>query len=666
MVSENRQISPNARTLYELQERFHKVSFVEAATNLQFDIHKRTVEALKVGENLREKVHDHETLSQYQKYVRDHFLMCQGGLPETEAPLNGRVLSTQEYENFVLEKVIYESRPQVYVTCNLYRPLVQNQSCPAVLLLVGHANEGKAYPEYQQVAQMLVYAGFVVLVMDPVGEGERFEHYETELDYQPIQGCSGEHDLLDWKCKLLGLSLSRYFIHDGLRGLEYLAARPEVDASRIAVTGQSGGGTQTSMLMAVAADKIAAAAPCSYTTDELAMVECGKDMDNEMMWPGILSAGLDFVDIISVFAPKPLLFLTNRYDFFPREGTDRTLEKARRLWRQAGSPHVPEIARSYTQHSYSTTLAQTVTLFFSRHLQGYEPDLSGFRFHPFPQEELRCTSNGAVIRDFPQVRTIQMELREEYNQIISTRSSQPWEKTKADILNYLHSMVFGHRTKLPLNVRVCDEGGCCQYIYRRLLWRAQENYWGTGILLRDMRYEGLPLPTVVACWPNGTRALAEHSLWIHRQCVGKKQVLIIDLTASGSLEPNSLSNTRINTGWGTLFICNGFLIKLGDSIAASRIYQTISSLGVVKDLPLKDSGEISYYGEGEFARYAKIAGLLAGVPVESHGLYQDYDEIVREKYHDQTHTHDWLLPGILKHLDMKDIDRYLKEEDLML
>ena len=82
-------------------------------------------------------------------------------------------------------------------------------------------------------------------------------------------------------------------------------------------------------------------------------------------------------------------------------------------------------------------------------------------------------------------------------------------------------------------------------------------------------------------------------------------------------------------------------------------------------LPLEDSGEYAYYGEGEFARYAKIAALLTKKPAKTAGLYQGYGEIVLEKYHDQTHTVDWVLPGILRHLDMEDIDRCLREESLL-
>lgn len=104
-------------------------------------------------------------------------------------------------------------------------------------------------------------------------QGERFEHYEAEMGFQPIQGCSGEHDLLDWKAKLLGWSLARYFVHDGICSLDYLASRTDIDDSCIGLTGHSGGGTQACMLMLAAGDRLACAAPCAYVTDAQAMVE---------------------------------------------------------------------------------------------------------------------------------------------------------------------------------------------------------------------------------------------------------------------------------------------------------------------------------------------------------------------------------------------------------
>lgn len=665
MLLENEYLSPNARTLWDLESEFAGVHSIETASNMQMDIYKRTMEAVKKAKDRRDKACDSLDISGYQAQIRDAFLECQGGLPETSAPLNAQVLSVEEYDFFILEKVIYESRPEVYVTANLYRPRKLEQPAPAVLIVMGHADEGKAYLPYQRVAQMMVYAGFVVLAVDPIGQGERFEHYEADIDLQPMRGCSGEHDLMDWKCRLQGLSLSRYFIHDDIRGLDYLASRPEVDAKRIAVTGQSGGGCQTSMLMTAAAERIAAAAPCSCVAEEQAMMECQKEFDNEMIWTGSLAAGLDYVDCISVMAPKPVLLLTNHYDFFPREGAERVFEEAQRIWRTAGSAENLQLAYSVTQHDYAESLAVAATCFFSRHLMGKEADLTDFSFRPLREQELWCTSRGNVLKDFPKTRTLWMELKEEYQKRVTEREAMSWENRKENVSGWLKKTVCAERKDLDPHVRVWAEGICCNYAYRWLIWRAQENYWGAGILLRDMRYGNKPLPTVIALWPEGVRAIDGHSVWIHRQCTQGKQVLVADLAASGSLTPNKVG-APLHRGWSTMYIFNNSMIRLGDSLAAIRSYQAIRAAEVVKDLPQEDPGILSYYGEGEFARYAKIAALLTGVPVETSGLYESWGAVVSEKYHDQTHTEDWGLPGILNYLDMEDIDRLLREQGQLI
>jgi len=666
MVSEYEPVTPKMRSLYELEKRFFNISYVETASNLYHDVCDRVKLAAKKGDDRRSQITNVEELKEHQKFVRDAFLKSLNGLPETDAPLNAKVFSEKKHDHFIVEKLMFESRPQVYVTCNLYKPLNLTEPAPAVLVTMGHYDASKAFTEYQYLAQCLVYAGFVVLMMDPIGQGERFDHYETEIDIEPMSGCSAEHDIMDWKCKLLGLSVSRYFVHDCVRALDYLETREDVDSSRIAVTGNSGGGMQTSMLIAAAADRLAAAAPCSYTTDEVAMALGGNDQDNEMTWPDILKDGIDYVDIVAPLAPKPLLFLTNRYDFFPREGTDRTLEKARRLWELAGSPNMPEIARNNTMHSYAPSLSRAITDFLSRHLLGKEADLSGFICKQIPAKELWCTPQGVLIKEYPHLRTLQMELEEEYDKLLKERRERPWEDTKKDIFSWLEKTVCADREEVSYNLRVWGEGICAHYLYRGLLWRAQENYWGVGVLLRDMRNGNKPLPTVIACWPNGLRAMEQHSAWIHRQCSQGKQVLIIDVAASGALSPNKISGRDMNIGWSTMFSLNTFLVKLGDNIAAIRTYHVLRAWKVLEELPIKITTEdISYYGENEFARYTKFAALLSGVSVETAGEYQDYGEILCDKYHDQTHTMDWILPGVLQHFNMSDIDKCLREEGLL-
>ena len=210
-----------------------------------------------------------------------------------------------------------------------------------------------------------------------------------------------------------------------------------------------------------------------------------------------------------------------------------------------------------------------------------------------------------------------------------------------------------------------ESGGCLNYIFHQIVWRAQKNYWGAGVLLRDARFGSGPLPLTIALWPEGMRAIRQHSAWIHRQCSQGREILIADVAASGALSVNSVAGRGIDSGWSTKYVFNGLLVCLGDSIAATRCYQAMRIPAALKEIPGIRPTEISYYGEGEFARYAKIAALLNAMPVQTEGVYQTWGEIVTDKYADLTYYMDWMLPGAALYADMDDIDRWLREDGLL-
>ncbi len=657
MLREGGGLRPTARILWEIQAKTAHTP-VETATNLYRDCLRRAQEALLPGDARRNAVDGPESLRMYQQECREAFLRCIGGTPKKH-PANAKVTGITRHEGFSIERVTLSSRPGNCVTANVYVPEGRTQPGPAVLVVVGHTDAGKADGEYQCVAQTLAHAGFVAIVTDPLGEGERFEQYEAEMAYQPVQGCSGEHDLLDWKAKLLGQSLARYFIQDDLAALDYLVSRPDVDASRVALTGHSGGGTQTVMLMLAAGERFAAAAPCAYVSDNQGMMDCGVDPDNEMMWPGSMAAGLDYVDLLAGMCPKPILALTQQNDFFPREGMRRTMAKARDLWQRVGAETAPDFFTTVSDHAYTPECARAAARFFSRHLMGREADLSGFVFRPLPAEALRCTPEGQVITACPGMRTVHDELCARLDELTARRGS-----VEAALPGLRKTL----RTDMPLpcpEPRIYDEGVCGHVVYRCVAWRPDDIHWNVGALLRDMRHANETLPTVIALWPQGVLRIAEHSHWIHTQLRQGRQVLVMDLCGSGALLPAKLSGSDYYSSWSTMYKLNAYLIQLGDSLAALRTRQVMAAIAMLKGWAGAACGDITLMGMGECSRYALLASLMTATPVTTDGQYQPWAEIVRERWHDQTNTHEWIIPGVLEHTDMPEIVQYLTDHGLL-
>ncbi len=660
MLRENGPLYPTARTLWEIQTKTANTP-IEVATNLYRDVLHRAEKALQKGQQRRHAVTDAASLRKYQADCRELFLPCIGGMPERH-PVCAQVTGVTQHEGFSIERVVLSPRPGAYATANVYVPHGRTAPGPAVLLVVGHTDAGKADPEYQCVAQTLAHAGFVTIVPDPYGEGERFEHYVPGMAYQPIQGCSGEHDLMDWKAKLTGQSLARYFIQDGLAALDYLVSRPDVDAGRVALTGHSGGGTQTILLMLAAGERFACAAPCAYVTDHKAMMDCGVDPDNEMMWPGSIAAGLDYADMMAGMCPKPVLALTLQHDFFPREGVGRTLGELRSLWERVGSDTPPEVFTAESGHAYTAACAKAAARFFSKHLMGQEADLSSFVFRALPAEALRCTPEGQVITAYPGMRTIHDEVCSRLDALLAHRSpaedAASWlSKTGLDTYS-----ACAYDAPEP---RVYDEGVCGHIIYRCAAWKCDGFNWCVGALLRDMHHANEALPTVIALWPEGTARIAEHSHWIHSMLRKGYQVLVMDVSCSGALLPAKVSGSNYYIGWGTMYKLNAYLIQLGDSLCALRARQAASAIGMLRRWPGAKCGTIVLHGEGEFSRYALLSALMTDTPVSADEKYQPYAEIVRENWHDQTNTHEWIIPGILEHTDMPEIVRHLHEKGLL-
>ena len=335
-----------------------------------------------------------EDVQRRRAHLRERMLDDLGGFPE-RTPLNARVVGVLQRSAYKIEKVIFESQPHFYVTANLYLPKTGRPPYPAILFPLGHEPGGKTNPTWQQMLGSLATKGFVALTWDPIGQGERLQIYDEDLGESKVGDSTTEHTVVGTQCLLVGDHLARYTIWDGMRALEYLLTRPEVDPTRVGLTGNSGGGTHTAYIAALD-DRIQVAAPSCYITSWRLMLQTIGPQDAEQTFPFWLKNGFDYPDYLYAFAPKPYFLLSAIRDFFPIAGARETFAEASRVYSAIGAKEKVGMFEADDGHGYSKPRRLAAYEWFGRLLRGVEDKDPEPQIEMATPEELRCTPTGQV------------------------------------------------------------------------------------------------------------------------------------------------------------------------------------------------------------------------------------------------------------------------------
>ncbi len=327
--------------------------------------------------------------------LRERLTRALGGLPAERTPLNPRTVATLDRDGYRIEKVIFESQPRFYVTANLYLPKSGRGPYPAILFPLGHEAGAKSHHAWQSVLVTAAKRGYVALAWDPVGQGERVQLFDPDLGESKVIRSTTEHTVLGIQCLLAGDNIARYTIWDGLRALDYLLSRPEVDPKRVACTGNSGGGTHTAYLSALD-DRIQVAAPSCYITSWRRLLLSIGPQDAEQCLPPFIADGLDHADFIYAFAPKPYLMLTAIRDFFSISGARETYQEVQRVYDSLGAAEKMKMVEADDGHGYTLPRRQAAYQWFARWLKNSDDTEPEVPVTPEPEEILNATPTGQV------------------------------------------------------------------------------------------------------------------------------------------------------------------------------------------------------------------------------------------------------------------------------
>src|SRR6184192_3124628 len=364
---------------------------------------------LQERQRVIDRIHTVPEAERRKQKVRATLLELLGGLPDYNGPLHPKVTGEIKADGYAIEKVLFQSLPNFYVTGDLYRPAKPGRY-PAILFQSGHTQEGK--PEPQRAAANLALKGFVVLATDPIGQGEREQSYDRQLS-GPLAGWSvPEHIQAGAQSILIGESAARFFIWDAKRGIDYLASRSDVDATRLGAAGCSGGGALTTFIGALD-PRLKAVVPACYP-NSYQLLFAGPDPDTEMSLPQFLARWLDVADFVELTAPTPWLIQATEGDYFTPAGARLVYEEARHWYGIYGAEDKLAFFVGPGPHGTPLVSREAVYQWMVRWLKDGQGDFHEQPVHLYTNFELLVTPTGHV-EDIPGSRKLYQLILDDFH-----------------------------------------------------------------------------------------------------------------------------------------------------------------------------------------------------------------------------------------------------------
>jgi len=374
-----------------------------------------------------EKVKTPEQVAAWQQERREFFLRQLGGFP-ARVPLNARIVAAMDGGDYRVEKIIYESQPKHHVTGLLYLPKTP-PPYPGVIVPCGHSANGKGADTYQRASILLAKNGLAAFCYDPIGQGERAQVLKS--DGKAALGSTTEHTLVGIGSILVGRNVATYRIWDGMRAIDYLQSRPDIDPQRIGCTGNSGGGTLTSYLMALD-DRIAVAAPSCYLTSFRRLLEWAGPQDGEQNIFGQVAFGMEHADYVILRAPKPTLMCVATRDFFDINGAWDAFREAKRMYGRLDFANQVDIVETDMPHGFSTQLRVGAVRWMRRWLLRIDDNITEPDFPIRKDDEIQCSPQGQVML-MPGERSV-FDLNVEMEKSLAATRRELWAKTSKDEL----------------------------------------------------------------------------------------------------------------------------------------------------------------------------------------------------------------------------------------
>ncbi|MCP4641806.1 MAG: prolyl oligopeptidase family serine peptidase [bacterium] len=551
-----------------------------------------------------------EQIVDYQKRMRTFFMDRIGGFPE-RTPLNARIVDTEQRDGYRVEKVILESQPGLYVTALMYLPEAE-PPYPAVLVPCGHSTTGKARDLYQRAPILIAKNGMAALCYDPIDQGERVQLIDDKGKVQAV-GVSA-HQLMGVGNILVGRNVAMFRIWDGMRCIDYLQSRDDVDPERIGCTGISGGGTLTSYLMALD-DRISAAAPGCYITSLRRHIETTGPQDAEQNIQGQIAFGMGHEDYVMMRAPRPTLIMTATDDYFDIAGAWDSFRMAKRLYEKLGHAERVDIFETTGDHGFPKPMREAACRWMRRWLLRVDDAIVEEEFPIAEEKDTWCAPRGRTLL-LPGCRTT-YDINAAYAEELAETRKAIWDRAdKTEGLSKVRA-VTGIRWLDEFPAVPWEKTGSVQrdgYRIDKLVIKPDPTIWLPALAFVPPEPKG---PACLYVHADGKESDSDKGGPIEQRVVAGQLVLSVDLRGLGETLPTAKAayGGRLSGDWQDVYLAyvldSSYLaMRAEDVLACARFLSEYPEAGASGPVELVSVGRT---GPPALHAAALESGLFASV-----------------------------------------------------
>ena len=615
-----------------------------------FDLLKKREDAVSELKSLTE-------WQQRQNFIKETLLDIVGPFPE-KTPLNAKVIRTVKRDGYKIEHIIYESQPGFYVTSSMFIPdgIKKKEKTPAILYCSGHSAEGYRSNAYLHVIDNLVKKGFIVYAFDPVGQGERREYFDQETEKSIIPGVqTNEHSYAGCQSFITGSSQARYMIWDGIRAVDYLISRKEVDPARIGITGRSGGGTQSAYIAAMD-DRIYASAPENYLTNFKRLLQRNGPQDAEQNMFNCIQRGIDQPDYLLVRAPKPALMITTTRDMFNIQGSMETEKEVSRIYKAYGAEHNFSMVEDDAPHASTKKNREAMYAFFQEHLSnpGNPKDEETV---PFSPEEVRVTSTGQKSTSFGGETVYSLNLKETEKLIDDLEKSRTDLSTHVPHVLEMAKKLSGYREPVTVSEpvftgRIQKEG----YAIEKYFVKGEGDYVIPYLILRPDKPNNKALLFLDPLGKEKGAQEGGEAEWFVRTGF---TVLVPDLLGTGETGPLTVdyNHPYLLKWFASVLIGRSIVgVQAGDVVRLARLLDNENGISAVYGCARKEMAPVLLHAAAFYPDIKQIALLEP---------YSSYRSIVTNRFYDVGFVYS-TVAGALQSYDINDLAASLAPRRLLI